>query len=227
MIISSAKRMWRPVKSAGSLSSSAAFFCSIACVNSDKILDAKSGFAINLSTPAEIASSITSSQWCAVKIITADSWPIIFLICRVTSIPSCTGIFKSISKISYASRRADFNLTISSASLPFIAKSEEIPTSCKTSCACSQAIGSSSIIKTFNSAGLIETSCLVSEVFSELRKVKVTVNSEPTPFSDLTEIVPFIISTIFLVIVIPSPVPPYSLDAVIFSWLNTSKICGR
>ena len=51
-------------------------------------------------------------------------------------------------------------------------------------------------------------------------------NSVPTPFSDSTLIVPFIISTMFLVIAIPRPVLPYLFLVLLSSWEKASKIFG-
>ena len=45
-------------------------------------------------------------------------------------------------------------------------------------------------------------------VRSVLRSVTLTVKTEPLPFSDVTEILPFIMPTIFLLIAMPSPDPP-------------------
>ena len=54
-----------------------------------------------------------------------------------------------------------------------------------------------------------------------------TVNSDPSPRTLFTEMVPFIISTTFAVMARPSPVPCTRLMVVFCSRVKLSKICGR
>ena len=75
--------------------------------------------------------------------------------------------------------------------------------------------------KPFNS--LITPLLLFCWVVLNLREI---VNSDPTPNSLFTLIVPPIISTIFFVIAIPSPVPGIRLTVEVSSLVNGSKICS-
>ena len=61
---------------------------------------------------------------------------------------------------------------------------------------------------------------------SAIRSGTVTVKVEPAPFSLSTVMLPFIISTIFFVIAIPSPVLPHLFALFASSWENASKIFG-
>ena len=61
-------------------------------------------------------------------------------------------------------------------------------------------------------------------------RVMLTVNSVPTPFSDSTEIVPFISSTIFFVMAMPRPVLPYLLFLLLYSaykWVRNERISTK
>ena len=98
-----------------------------------------------------------------------------------------------------------------------------MPTSSSTVRACSAVIGSSSTTSTFSAPGSISRSV---PDCSQLRRLTITVNSVPTPFSDSTSIVPFIISTRFFVIAIPSPVLPYLLLRLPSSWAKASNTLG-
>ena len=51
-------------------------------------------------------------------------------------------------------------------------------------------------------------------------------NTEPSPFFDFTEMVPFIISTMFLVIAMPSPVEPNLFLRLESSWVKESNTFG-
>ena len=111
------------------------------------------------------------------------------------------------------------------ASSPPQQASETMPTSSNTSLACSHAIGSSSTISTRRSCGRISgSSCAC---LSVVRSVTVTVKVEPTPFSLSTAMLPFIISTMFLVMAMPSPVLPYLLLLCSSSCEKGSNIFGR
>ena len=212
-IISSASSIFLPLRSAlcSSLVSSAFFFL-IADLNSSSTFEANRGFARKLSTPALTASSIISSQLYAVRMMIAESVPAIDLIAFVVCIPSISGIFQSTRIRLYGSCLASRTLTMSTAFFPERAISQEIPTLSSTSLACSHATSSSSTTSTERSCVLISASCSPLSVLPESKRVTVTVNVVPFPFSLSTLILPFIISTILLVIARPSPVLPYLLD---------------
>ena len=57
------------------------------------------------------------------------------------------------------------------------------------------------------------------------RKVKATMHSVPTPCLLFTSMVPFIMSTMFLVMAIPRPVPWMPLMVELRSRSKGSKIC--
>ena len=140
-------------------------------------------------------------------------------------IPSISGIFQSKSTRLYGSCFVCCTSSIFSALLPSRQISALIPASSSTIFACSAATSSSSTISTriFFGSMNISSAPLRSQFFS----VTTTVNSVPTPFSDFTDIVPFIISAIFLAIAIPSPVLPYLLFLLESSCAKVSKTFGK
>ena len=226
IITSSARRTLQPLRDTVFFFS-LLFFILKASLNSSMTFDARSGFGTKVSTPACFASSATSSQLNDVRMIIADSCPISFLISRVVSIPSISGIFQSTRIRLYGSRLALRTLTISSPWAPESAISQLIPTWPRTSFACSQATGSSSIARTAISWGVSSSKPSSVSSLSDSLSGTVTVNVVPSPFLLSTSICPFISSTRLFVIGMPRPVLPNWFVEDESSWEKASNILGR
>ena len=87
-----------------------------------------------------------------------------------------------------------------------------------------QVLKSSSATNALSPCSCGTTSCLTGPEQVCIRND--TVKIEPFPSSLVTEIVPPIMSTIFLVIAIPSPVPWIPLTVLVRSRSNGSKTCS-
>ena len=155
------------------------------------------------------------------------------LMASVASRPSISGMRISISMAEYLPGSLFSN--ISRATLPFSARSAAMPSISRISIMISAFMSISSASSRhlpwsaacfIDPAALCSAAPVISPEPPAFLNVTVTANSVPTPFSDSTSIVPFIISTRFFVMAMPRPVLPYLFFLLSSSCVKASKILG-
>ena len=185
--------------------------------------DKKIGLEQNAVTPAFLASSSISDQSYAVRMMIGFSSPMIPRILLTTSTPFISGISQSIIYAASSSSCSTASRVRSTASFPEVVQSGRIPIVDSILVTLEQVLKSSSTTSARSSFSCGITSCLTEPEL--VLKSSSTVNVEPFPSSLSTEIFPPIISTIFLVIAIPSPVPWIPLTVLVLSRSKGSKTC--
>ena len=153
------------------------------------------------------------------------SSPMIPRILLTTSIPFISGISQSMINAAYSSFCSPASLTRSTASFPEVVQSGRIPIVESILVTLEQVLKSSSATSALSPCNSGIISCLTGP--EQVRSCKDTVNVEPFPSSLTTLTVPPIISTIFLVIAIPSPVPWTPLTVLVRSRSNGSNTCSK
>ena len=133
------------------------------------------------------------------------SSPMIPLILRTTSTPFISGISQSMIYTEYSSFCSQASLTRRTASLPEVVQSGRIPIVESIFVTLEQVLKSSSATRALRSFSSGIASWRTGP--RQVENCRDTVKVVPLPSSLVTVMVPPIISTIFLVMAIPSPVP--------------------
>ncbi len=142
-----------------------------------------------------------------------------------TSMPFISGINQSIIYAAYSSFCSSASFARSTASLPDVVQSGLIPIMESIWVTLEQVLKSSSATSALSPFNSGTTSCITGP--EQVLNCNDTVKVVPFPSSLTTEILPPIISTIFLVIAIPSPVPCIPLTVLVRSRSNGSKTCSK